>query len=107
MRETGRYGVEAYLKGGVAAAGGATRKFVSPGRPGVPDQIVIWPEYGMRNGERTAAYDARIHFVETKAPGKGARAGQLREHKRLRDLGCTVLVLDTKEKIDEYVRLHR
>lgn len=103
MRETGRYGTEAYLKKQVALSGGATRKFL-PARPGNPDQLVIWPEYGMSNGKKTAAYNARIHFVETKAPRKKPRPSQLREHKRLRDLGCEVYVLDTKEKIDAYMR---
>lgn len=98
MRETGRYGVEAYLKKQVAAAGGATRKFVSPGRPGVPDQIVIWK----RNAH--PFYWADIQFVETKAPLKGPSAAQLREHRRLRAFGCTVLALNTKAKVDAYVK---
>ena len=100
MKEIGRSGVEAYLKKAVAAAGGQTRKWVSPGRKNVPDQIVIWPTYF--NGKPVPA-EAEVHFVETKAPGKKARGGQAREHKRMRDLGCFVFVLDTKEKIDAYV----
>lgn len=97
MRETGRYGTEAYLKKQVLAAGGATRKWVSPGHPSVPDQIVIWPAVG----------GAVIHFVEVKAPGKDAKAAQVREHKRLKALGCTVYVLNTKTKIDGYAWAHK
>lgn len=90
--------IEKHLNWKVTAAGGATRKFNSVGRPHVPDRIVIWP------GETNSA---RIHFVECKAPGETPREGQLREHKRLRKLGCTVLVLDTKEKVDSYVEKMR
>ncbi|MDP3939594.1 MAG: VRR-NUC domain-containing protein [Deltaproteobacteria bacterium] len=106
MRETGRYGVEARLKKQVALAGGATRKFVSPGRPNVPDQIVIWPRVVLVT-PRVERIEAEIHFVETKAPGKSARGGQKREHKRLRKLGCQVFVLDTKERIDAYIEANR
>ena len=94
MKETGRYGVEAYLKKRVLEAGGSTRKFAS--RINNPDQLVIWP-----------GGDAFMHFVELKSPGKKPRAGQVREHKRLRDMGCSVFVLDTKPKIDEYVAKYK
>lgn len=91
--------VEKYLHSQVTAQGGTTRKWKSPGRPHVPDRIVIWPVLGFAPG----TVEARIHFIEVKAPGKKPRPGQQREHKRLDDLGCTVLVLDTKEKIDDYI----
>jgi hypothetical protein len=97
MKEIGRSGTEAHLKRQVAKAGGVCRKWVSPGRPHVPDQIVIWPT-------RITLTKPLIHFVETKAPGKKPKPGQAREHARLRKLGCDVFVLDTKEKIDGYVR---
>lgn len=99
--------IEQYLDEQVTRAGGTTRKFVSPGHRGVPDRIVVWPEYGMTNGVRTAAYTARVHFVETKAPGKKPRPEQRREHERLRKLGCTVLVLATYGQINLYVRKQR
>lgn len=97
--------VEAHLKSEVAKAGGTTRKWVSPGRNNVPDQIVIWPRVRTKKkkGYVVKYYVAEIHFVETKAPKKDARPGQKREHKRLRDMGCTVLVIDTKDGVDEYV----
>lgn len=49
----------------------------------VPDRIVLLP-------------GGRLIFVECKAPGEQPRADQLREHKRLRALGFTVVVLDSK-----------
>lgn len=89
--------VERYLHREVTRAGGTTRKWKSPGRKGVPDRIVIW------KGAVTGSVFGNVHFVETKAPGKGPREDQAREHKRLRRLGCLVLVLDTKAKVDRYV----
>ena len=83
--------VEWYLQVKVMKALGVTYKFVSPGRRNVPDRIVIWPA-------------GRVHFVEMKTPGKTARPAQVREHVRLRKMGCKVFVLDTKAKVDKYVR---
>ena len=93
--------VETYLHEKVVAAGGWTYKFVSPGRANVPDRIVIWP--------LPACFPIRadVHFVETKATGVGVRAGQKREHVRLEDWGCVVLVIDTKRKVDAYVKRNR
>lgn len=75
--------VEKHLTAAVKAAGGIAYKFVSPGRRSVPDRIVLLP-------------GGRIIFVECKAPGKAPRADQLREHERLRALGFTVVILDSK-----------
>ncbi|WFQ80478.1 VRR-NUC domain-containing protein [Xenorhabdus sp. SF857] len=75
--------IERHLVNEVKKAGGIAYKFVSPGRRGVPDRIVILP-----NG--------RVVFVECKAPGEKPRPDQLREHERLRALGQTVVVLDSK-----------
>ena len=83
--------VEKYLHEQVTVRGGTTRKMT--GRINDPDRLVIWP------GKK-----ATLHLAELKAPGKKPRPGQLREHARLRALGCTVLVLDTKEAVDAYVR---
>lgn len=93
-RTTGESGVERYLHRRVVACGGWTDKFKSPGRRNVPDRIVTWPA---RAGE------AKVHFIECKAPGKRARPGQQRDHARRRAMGCTVNVLDTKAKVDVYV----
>lgn len=97
MRETV---IEKYLKRKVKAAGGATRKWPLINEP---DQIVIWKrEWPVDNRD-----GADIHFVETKAPKRIARPAQLREHERLRELGCTVFVIDTKEKVDDYVETYK
>lgn len=93
--------VERHLRHMVEAHGGTTRKFVSPGRRGVADRIVIWPRR-----INSIVVCAAIHFIETKRPGERAKAHQAREHKRLRALGCTVLVVDTIQKVDDYVRIY-
>jgi len=82
---------EAYLKRRIKEAGGLCRKWVSPGKRGVPDQIVMMP-------------GGRIWFVELKAPGKEARPQQQKRHKELREMGFTVKVLDTIQKVDRFIR---
>lgn len=66
-------------------------KFVSPGQNGVPDRIVLVP-YG------------RIYFVETKAPGKKLRKLQEYVCGLIKRLGFRVLRIDTKEKVEAFVR---
>jgi hypothetical protein len=77
----------------VKKAGGVAFKFVSPGRRSVPDRIVLLP-------------GGRIILSNAKHLGKPPRADQLREHERLRSLGFTVVVLDSKnlEGILEAIR---
>ncbi|WP_447875375.1 VRR-NUC domain-containing protein [Serratia fonticola] len=75
--------IEANLVKQVKAAGGTAYKFTSPGRRGVPDRLVLLP-------------GGRAVFVECKAPGEAPRPDQVREHNRLRALGFSVVVLDSK-----------
>ena len=95
--------IEKYLKQQVKLRGGETRKFVSPGRVGVPDQIIIWKTM---SGDRSFTHPAMIHFAELKATGKNVRkeSAQAREHVRLQKLGCVVVVLNSIEAIDNYLR---
>lgn len=82
--------IESYFRKQVKAAGGLERKFTSPGRRGVTDRLVVFP-------------GGRVSFVELKATGKKPRDNQLREHTRLKKLGCSVLVIDSKEMVDAFV----
>lgn len=82
--------IESYFCKQVKAAGGLERKFTSPGRRGVTDRLVVFP-------------GGRVSFVELKATGKKPRADQLREHNRLKKLGCSVLVIDSKEMVDAFI----
>jgi hypothetical protein len=91
MREIGRNGVEAYFKRRVKEVGGLTRKFVSPGRRNVVDQLAIFRPLG------------KVFFVEIKADLKTPNEGQLREHKRLRTMGCEVWVCIGKSGVDRFI----
>lgn len=93
--------VETYLVEQVEAAGGLCEKHVSPGRRGVPDRLATWPVALGWNYDR-----GFVDLVETKRPGGEARDEQVRDHKRRAARGVPVYLIDTKAKVDEYVR-HR
>lgn len=95
--------IENYLVQQVYLHGGLIRKWT--GHRGAPDRIVIWPAHkGMGLYDSTPA---RIHFIETKSPTGKVRSHQKREHARLRDAGCRVFVLHTKEAVDFYMKWRR
>lgn len=73
-----------------AAQGNLMLKFVSPGRIGVPDDILLKP-IPPEHQELVARY---FRFVEYKKPKGEPRSSQLRRHKELRDLGFAVDVID-------------
>lgn len=84
--------VENYLKKAVKnELKGLALKFISPGFNGVPDRIVLIPM-------------GRIYFVETKAPGKKMRKLQEYVCGLIKQLGFTVLTIDTKEKVNDFIR---
>lgn len=83
--------IEAYLRDRVKAVGGWAPKWVSPGNSGVPDRIVFLP-------------GGRIVFVELKATGEKPRPLQLVQHKRLRELGQDVRVIDSREQVDDLIQ---
>ena len=78
--------IERELVRAVKAVGGMCPKLISPGTDGMPDRMVLLPE-------------ARIEFVEVKAPGQKPRPLQERRHAQLRYLGFMVFVLDDPEQI--------
>lgn len=79
--------IEAHLVARVKAMGGIAYKFTSPQRRSVPDRLVLLP-------------GGVVQFVELKAPGKKPTDMQTREHEKLRALGFTVEVIDSKEGVD-------
>jgi hypothetical protein len=83
--------IEGYLRDKVKTVGGKAYKFVSPGNSGVPDRLVLLP-------------GGKSIFVELKAPGKEPTAKQLLQHKKLRALGFIVLIIDSKEKVDKFIK---
>lgn len=75
----------------IAAEGGLMLKFVSPGRVGVPDDIVLRPI----PPEHQALVARYFRFAEYKKPGAEPKPHQVRRHAELRNLGFTVDVIDT------------
>lgn len=86
--------IEAYLVKRVKDLDGIAFKFKSPGRRNVPDRIIVLP-------------GARVDFIECKAPGEKPTDAQIREHARLIALGFPVAVIDSKDKVDDYVNSRR
>lgn len=72
------------------ADGNLMLKFVSPGRNGVPDDILL-KQIPPEHREIVARY---FRFVEYKKPKKTPRADQVRRHNELRALGFAVDVID-------------
>ena len=68
-------------------------KFNSMNRTAVPDRLKLAPI----PEEHRVIVARYIRFVEYKQTGKKPTAAQAREHKRLRDLGFTVEVVDSVE----------
>lgn len=97
MRETA---VEKHLTKRATAAGAVVRKMVWPGHRGAPDRLVIWPEGHHRNWH---AHSPDVHFVELKRPGGKLEDHQVREHDKLRSMGCAVYTLDSIEAVDRYI----
>ncbi len=85
--------IEQAFREEVEAAGGIAYKFVSPGRRGAPDRIVLLPINDAGHREIVARY---FRFVETKATDGHVEDHQEREHKRLRALGYVVEVVNRK-----------
>ncbi|MEH7462759.1 VRR-NUC domain-containing protein [Bacillus thuringiensis] len=82
--------VERYLAKKVKQIGGLAPKWVSPGQRGVPDRIVILP-----NGITL--------YVEMKAPGKKLAPLQELWAKKLTKLGHSAYMIDTKERVDDFI----
>ena len=82
--------VEIYLREQIKKLGGIAIKFVSPGNAGVPDRIVLlsWGE---------------CIFVELKAPRKKTTALQNRQIERIQKLGFRVEILDSTDRVDEFI----
>ncbi len=94
--------VVAYLINRVRGLGGEVRKIQWIGRSHAPDTLVMLPEV-VSNGPAGTIPSERF-LVELKAPGEKARAGQLREHERLRKYGWRVEVVDSIEEVERILR---
>ncbi|MCR4442162.1 MAG: VRR-NUC domain-containing protein [Peptococcaceae bacterium] len=83
--------IEQYLREQVKAMGGKAYKFISPGNAGVPDRLVLFP-------------GGRAVFVELKASGKKPTMLQQAQAQKIWALGFPVLVIDSKQGVDEFIR---
>lgn len=81
MTERRESSVERRLTALVERMGGLSFKWVSPGRRGVPDRIIVMP-------------GGRVYLVEVKRPGGRPRADQLAVHRRIEKRGVSVYVVD-------------
>lgn len=68
-------------------------KFVSPGASGVPDRIILM--------------SGRCIFAEIKRPGGKLRALQRFRKRQLEKLDCPVWVIDSEEKIEEFINAYK
>lgn len=79
--------IEDYLIARAKARGGLLRKVKWIGRHGAPDRVLMLP-------------GGIIIWIELKAPGEVPEDHQLREHKRMRDMGQVVMVIDSLDGVD-------
>ena len=84
--------IEKVLREAVESNAGVAYKFVSPGRRGVPDRLVLFP-------------GGRAYFVELKAPGKDLEPHQDREIARIRRMGHSVTVIDSVQKAKDWAKI--
>jgi hypothetical protein len=83
--------VERWLVKSVEALGGKAYKFVSPGRAGVADRIVVLP-------------GGAVWFVEVKAPTGRLSALQRVFAQDMERLGQRYVCLWDKDQVDEWIR---
>ena len=108
--------IEAHFKKLIEGRGGECRKFVSPGRRSVTDQIALRPieAVTLKTADgATATVQAEVvsaiiahffRFVELKATGKKPTDAQLREHARMRALGFHVDWINSIEGAEKVAR---
>ncbi len=93
--------IETYLVESVKALGGEVRKVQWIGRRGAPDRLVMLPGVFMLKHGRNYISAGCTIWVELKAPGKKAEPHQLREHKRMENMGQRVVVIDSLKGVED------
>ncbi len=102
-------GVRNKLKKRVKAYGGEIRAVSWLGRSNAPDVLCLLPftpGYRQEEGPAWVFYRQKMPshpFVETKRLGKDATEAQAREHERMRDAGCVVLVITNEQELDAWL----
>ena len=92
------------LKARVLAYGGEVRAVSWLGRRNAPDVLLLAPNESLL-AVRLARnpYAGCTAWVETKRPGKDATAAQAREHERMRDAGCIVVMVRNEQELNEWL----
>lgn len=80
--------LEARLRKEIEKRGGLALKLSAQLHRGLPDRLILLP-------------GGRPHFVEMKSTGKKPTKLQIHCHQELRDLGFSVWVVDSSEKLDD------
>jgi len=93
------------LKTRVTAYGGEVRAVKWLGRSNAPDVLCLFPPIQQPctiNGRVFYGRNGYHVFVETKGTKKVSEA-QLREHQRMRDAGCVVILCRNKQELDAWL----
>lgn len=83
--------LEEWLNRKVRKMGGLSRKFVSPGNPGVPDRIYIFP-------------GGRVYFVELKTEIGRFSNIQKWQLEQLEKMGCRVRKVKGKKQAEDLLK---
>ncbi len=83
--------IEDWMTKQVTDMGGMSLKFVSPGNPGVPDRIYIFPE-------------GKIYFAEIKKELGRLSGIQKWQRKRFQDMGCRFFVVKGMKSAREFIK---
>jgi len=83
--------IELHFNSEVAALGGITYKWVSPGRANVPDRIAI--------------LNGNVYFVEVKPFDKDLNTGQRRELRRLASYGANVYAVIGRQGVNTFIEM--
>lgn len=89
MSEIRERDIEKDFTARVKAAGGEIRKIRWIGRKGAPDRVLM--------------LNSNVWWLEFKAPGKRPSAQQASEHRRMRKMGMSVVVIDSLEANDTVI----
>lgn len=83
--------IEKQLVKEIKAMSGMCIKLLTNFLVGLPDRLILLP-------------GARIYFVETKSQGDKPRLIQVKIHKDIAKLGFDVRVIDSKEKLNDFIK---
>lgn len=83
--------IEKWLNQEVKKLGGLSFKFTSPGNPGVPDRIYIFP-------------DGRVFFVELKTEIGRMSNIQKWQRERFQKMGCRFFLIKGMDQAREFIK---